>query len=278
MRFHHDITITESEDIYVLDRKEEVVLSFGLPLPILNDYIVILSPEGEVKREINLFKVLRKKIPFSKILNVYSGIIKFYSDTDYKVLWRILKQRGNPRIQGDSPFDILHNNTITIIDRNINGLCKKGDILISARDIDLIGIMDIENEELIWSWGPGNLSRQHKPVLLENGNIMIYDNGWQNKYSRIIELDPLTKKIVWEYKANPPKQFYSMYGGNAQRLPNGNILIAEEDRGRAFEITKDGEIVWEFYSPKAENDERPSIYRMERITDPEIMKLIKKRI
>ncbi len=279
MRFHHDIAITESKDIYVLDRKGEVVFSFGLPILILNDYIVILSPEGKVKREINLFKVLRKKIPFSRILDIYGEIIEVHRTTDYKILWGLLRQGRKSEVASDSPFDVLHNNTATIIDRNIDGLCRKGDVLISARDIDLIGIMDIETEELIWSWGPGNLEGQHKPVLLENGNIMIYDNGRQRGYSRVIELDPFTKKIVWEYKANPPEQFYSLHGGEAQRLPNGNTLITEEEKGRAFEVTKDGEIVWEFYSPKSQaDDERPTIYRMERITDTEILKLIKKRL
>ena len=59
-------------------------------------------------------------------------------------------------------------------------------------------------------------------------------------------------------------------GGN-QRLPNGNTLITESCSGRVFEITKDGRIVWEFYNPniKTETQERETIYRMTRITNPE---------
>jgi hypothetical protein len=33
---------------------------------------------------------------------------------------------------------------------------------------------------------------------------------------------------------------------NAQRLPNGNTLINEASFGRFFEVTRDGEIVWEY--------------------------------
>lgn len=35
----------------------------------------------------------------------------------------------------------------------------------------------------------------------------------------------------------------------AQRLPNGNTLITEGGTGRVFEITKAGQIVWEYVSP-----------------------------
>jgi hypothetical protein len=37
--------------------------------------------------------------------------------------------------------------------------------------------------------------------------------------------------------------------GNAQRLPNGNTLITESAFGRFFEVTREGEIVWEYVNP-----------------------------
>ncbi len=45
--------------------------------------------------------------------------------------------------------------------------------------------------------------------------------------------------------------------GANQPLPNGNVLITESDFGRVFEVTRDGEIVWEFNSPhlSGENSE-----------------------
>jgi len=55
--------------------------------------------------------------------------------------------------------------------------------------------------------------------------------------------------------------------GGVQDLPNGNILITESTKGHAFEITRDGAIVWEFYNPDLNEvrDRRASIYRMRRI-------------
>jgi len=267
MRFHHDIAIAGNKDIYSLTRKDELVFIFGLPVPIIDEYIVVLSPDGEIKDELSLFRLLKKDIPFGRVSKIYRWII------DPKNLWEEVKKmmKGRFNLTLTKPFDIFHNNTIEIIDRNINGLCKKGDILISIRQLDLIGIVDVEKEELIWSWGPGNLSLQHHPTLLGNGNILIFDNGRKLKYSRIVELDPLTKEIVWEYKANSPYKFYSVGMGSSQRLPKGNTLITESGKGRVFEITRDGRTVWEFYSPEinAKKRKRASIYRMMRITDPE---------
>ncbi len=52
-------------------------------------------------------------------------------------------------------------------------------------------------------------------------------------------------------------RFFSELCGTCQRLPNGNTLITESTRGRAFEVTPDKEIVWEFFNPHraGENDE-----------------------
>jgi len=45
-------------------------------------------------------------------------------------------------------------------------------------------------------------------------------------------------------------------------LPNGNVLIAESDSGRLFEVTSDGEIVWEFLNPDLhKNGRRMALYR-----------------
>ena len=49
--------------------------------------------------------------------------------------------------------------------------------------------------------------------------------------------------------ARTEQPFFSSTCGTAQRLPGGNTLITETDAGRAFEITPEGRIVWEFLRP-----------------------------
>ena len=61
--------------------------------------------------------------------------------------------------------------------------------------------------------GPGNISHQHHPTMLDNGHILLFDNGSHHTrpvpYSRVIEVDSATNQIKWEYKADPPFSFFS---------------------------------------------------------------------
>jgi hypothetical protein len=87
---------------------------------------------------------------------------------------------------------------------------------------------------------------------LSNGNILIFDNGFhrpRSTYSRVIEVDPSTNEIVWEYMGQPPISFYSQATSSADRLPNGNTLICEGSPGRIFEVTANKEVVWEYINP-----------------------------
>jgi hypothetical protein len=71
--------------------------------------------------------------------------------------------------------------------------------------------------------------------------------------SRVIEIEPIEKTIVWEYSARASGQadwqFYSPFISSAERLPNGNTLIDEGINGRFFQVTREGDIVWEYISP-----------------------------
>ena len=76
-------------------------------------------------------------------------------------------------------------------------------------------------------------------------------------YSRVLEIDPVAMKIVWQYTPTEAgflapmdsNRFYSPFISGMQRLPNGNTLITEGSDGRVFEVTPDHKIVWEFVSP-----------------------------
>lgn len=264
IRTHHDIDIADNNDIYTITNEDKLVFIYCIPVPIVNNKIVILSPDGRIKKEVSLFKILKKEITFYDIFKIYWETIK------PKYMLKKIKKPKKTNRPFNLCWDIFHNNTISIIKREIKELCKKDDILISVKHLNLIGIIDMKREKLIWKYGPRELEEQHHSTLLENGNILIFDNGTNRKYSRIIELEPLTNKIIWQYKEDSPPSFYSSWGGAAQRLPNGNTLITETSTGRVFEITKDREIVWEFYNPnRDENGKRATIYRMMRINDLE---------
>ncbi len=55
---------------------------------------------------------------------------------------------------------------------------------------------------------------------------------------------------TWSYMdEDNPHNFYSTLLSSAQRLPNGNTLICEGQKGRFFEITPEKGIVWEYQNP-----------------------------
>jgi hypothetical protein len=111
----------------------------------------------------------------------------------------------------------------------------------------------------MWSWGSGVLSAPHDATLLDNGNILIFDNGVGRNWSRVVEVDPIARQVVWEYHAAEKEDFYSVTRGAAQRLANGNTLITESGRGRLFEVTPEGDIVWEYLNPKRSEDGLPLV-------------------
>jgi uncharacterized protein (UPF0248 family) len=129
-----------------------------------------------------------------------------------------------------------------------------GDILASFRPTSTVVRISRESGKIIWKLGSPTVAGQHAPTMLGNGNVLIFDNGVHRlddsmPYSRVIEINPATNEIVWKYQDKPAWNFFSPRMGNAQRLPNGNTLITESAFGRIFEVTKDGEIVWEYVNP-----------------------------
>ncbi len=136
-----------------------------------------------------------------------------------------------------------------------------GNILTSFRRLDTVAIIDKKTGEFSWKWGRGELGHPHNPTPLENGNILIFDNGRHSSRrssspgSRVVEVNPNTSQIEWCYEARPPWEFYSGHISGAQRLPNGNTLICEGVMGRQFEVTKAKEMVWEYVNPFFHDDE-----------------------
>lgn len=168
-------------------------------------------------------------------------------------------------------YDYYHLNTVEVLEETELGRrdsrFRPGNILLCLRNADLVIILDGDTHKVVWHWGPGVLDYPHMPTLLENGHLLVFDNGVHRDFSRVLEVNPVTEEIVWQYRA---ADFYSQWRGSNQRLPNGNTLICESQNGRVFEVTPAGEVVWEFHNPEMKRKKRKRIYRMMRYS-PEQM-------
>src|SRR5260370_1218882 len=156
-----------------------------------------------------------------------------------------------------------------------------GDLLVSFRNISTIVRVERNSGRVLWKLGPPTLAGQHAPEPLSNGNILIFDNGPNRldqafPFSRVIEVNPSTNKIVSNYQDASTHTFHSSRISNAQRLPNGNTLINEGLFGRFFEVTPVGEVVWAYVNPYFVPASRPpqtqtnSAFRIYRYTEAEV--------
>jgi hypothetical protein len=129
-----------------------------------------------------------------------------------------------------------------------------GDVIVSFRGISTVARIDRATGDFVWRLGPPLLSQQHDPNVLENGNVLIFNNGTHRMhplvFSNVIEVEPESGNVVWDYR-DPTSMgsFYSSYISGVQRLPNGNTLICEGVPGRIFEVTPLAELVWEYINP-----------------------------
>jgi len=129
---------------------------------------------------------------------------------------------------------------------------RGGKLLLSFREISRVAIIDWETGKLEWKWGRIHLSHQHDASFTPEGNVLVFDNGTHHPvvpHSRVVEIDPATNKIVWQYQPQVVFSFFSGHIGGAERLTNGNTLICEGQSGRVFEVTPPGEICWEWINP-----------------------------
>ncbi|KAF2270505.1 PQQ enzyme repeat protein [Lojkania enalia] len=131
---------------------------------------------------------------------------------------------------------------------------QDGNILASLRSVSAVIIISRETGEVIWHLDSTIVAQQHCASELSNGDILIFDNGTfrhheSATYSRVIQVKREDKSIVWEYRDPHPMTFFTPFMGGAQRLKNENTLITEAAFGRIFEVTKKGELVWEYINP-----------------------------
>ena len=135
--------------------------------------------------------------------------------------------------------------------------------------------------DLLWRWGnprrhgagkdeDQKLFYQHDPTWIEGENgelsLLVFNNGRGREDGNYSSVDELVlpfdeqlgfvrepgmpygpEELAWQYADGDG--FYSAFISGAQRLENGNTLICSGAPGRIFEVTRDGEVVWDYRNP-----------------------------
>jgi hypothetical protein len=226
---HHAVDVGPDGRIYTLTERIEARRLPGVPLqpPFLHDRLVVLSPAGEVLKEVSILEAFR--------------------DSDYRDALRLLPQ----------PFkgDVTRTNDVEVISEEIAALhpfLSAGQVLISLPRINTVAVLDPERGTIVWALrGPWQFP--HDPDFLANGNMLIFDSRGHlgaGGRSRVVEFDPRTLATVWTYAGQPDRPLDGPIRSGQQRLPTGNTLIWESDGGRILEVTPALEVVWEYRNPQ----------------------------
>jgi len=264
---HHDFEVEEGGDVLAIVYHEAVVPGFG-DSPVLSDKIVRLHRDGSTTDVWVLSEhaeELSRWCPDVAERQEDGGDDNVYDWSHMNTL-EVIRGPGETRfstdLEGVGRGAVEGGMTVGAAPSGErHPAFRPGRILVCLRNLDFIGVVDLESGEFVWGWGPGELDRPHQPTLLPNGNILLFDNGHSRGWSRVIEYDPVSDEVVWEYRDDDPYDFFSRGRGACQKLPNGNVLITESAEGRVFEVTSTGDVVWSFLNPSRKGDRRGTFYR-----------------
>ena len=143
--------------------------------------------------------------------------------------------------------DPFHTNDVEPLRRDMADafpMFEPGDLLISLREANLVAVVEPSEGRLRW-WRHGPWHKQHDPDFQPDGTISVYDNRTGIGPSRILRVAPATGDISTVLEGTEQAPFYSWQRGKHQFLPNGNILVTEAERGRVFEASPEGDLIWE---------------------------------
>ncbi|OGG55296.1 hypothetical protein A3D62_01585 [Candidatus Kaiserbacteria bacterium RIFCSPHIGHO2_02_FULL_49_11] len=194
----------------------------------------------------------------------------FWSDVifeitpDGSVVWEWhAKDHLDPSIDSFGPFpyrvEWTHANAIRYLQKN--PITGREAFLMSMRNTGRILIVEKESGKILWRSPEGMFLGQHDPTMLENGNVLAFDNALHRRptsrsevvSSRVIEIDPRTNNVAGMLEggrtSSEKARLYSSIMCGAQRLKNGNTHITISSPGHLFEVTPEKELVWDCINP-----------------------------
>lgn len=304
LRAHHQVSLGPDGSLYTLTDELRLVEEEGKSRLVFDNDVVRIDRDGRVSLRMSLLDVLRSDAALASRLR--AEIRSRFALLDARGLRGTLEKMAalpgesdarallaSPRlpeverafggvIPADpdrelvallrsvpgSPLDVLHANSVRVLDGAKPGLGRRGNLVVSLREMDLVAVVDPGARRVRWSWGPGVIEGQHDASVTSNGDLLVFDNRPFRGASRVLEVAPATGGIVWSQEG-----FFSPTRGGGQALPNGNVLIVESERGRAFEVTRAGATVWEYYDPDEADGRRLTLQQLRRIGGEEAARL-----
>lgn len=205
--------------------------------PFYDETILVVSPKGEILHEWSVTELLME--------NDLGGLLEISS----------LHHPGLDLV------DPLHLNDVEPFPRAMaEGVFHHGDVLVSFRNLNTLLVLN-PVERTVKYLSSGRVIRQHDPDFRDGDHLSVFDNNSPSddpefdgteRFSRIVEISARDNSLAVLFEGSPEQPFFSHIMGKHQLLPNGDLLITEAMKGRAFEVDAQGELVWEYVNYVAE--------------------------
>lgn len=257
--FHHWFDVDDQGRIYIPTHK---IIESPLKIPDYNKYITcektkftydtlsILNPDGTLIEEIDLFRAM-----------VDSDLVGAFNNN------------GQHFVEIKS-CDPMHLNDVRIIrkgDHEKSRRINSGDLLMSFRSLNAVGIFDLNNKLFKW-FHIGAFHSQHSPRYVGENRIFAFDNLGGRKSlgtSRIVSIN--LQNGNWETVFPkegvkiPSRHFFSETAGHLEiHSSEKRMIVSWTHRGLVWEIdVESGEVIWEYVNTHPLDDNkfgRISIY------------------
>ena len=240
-RIHHDIVELPDGKLLLAVRTDDVFIQYeGEQIPSWNDIVILFDPETEQ---------IEREWDFAKHMDVSRSEMNYTVQTDWLHMNGLAFDPKDSSIvmsgKNQGVAKVSWNDELQWIlapkkywgkaGRNGEGP-ETSSYLLTAVDADgtpydeEVQNGSVSHEDFDFPWG------QHAPEILENGNIILYDNGYKRHfdhevlYSRGVEfhinVEDMTVQQIWQYGKERKREFYSMLISDVDYLPETeNILI-----------------------------------------------------
>ena len=217
-----------------------------------------------------------------KLGSIWDGIVQEVDIATGRVLfeWHSYPQVGiaesyapPPKAKAGAkapPYDYFHMNSIEVE--------PNGNFLVSARNTHALYEIDRKTKKVLWrlggkksdfKMGAGtNFAWQHDARRHADGTITIFDNGAAppvEKFSRVLVLRTSAKKATLVRSYHHPQRLLAPFEGNAQFLPNGNIVVGWGAQPYVSELSRTGALLFDAYfgdgKPPGEDADSYRAYR-----------------
>lgn len=231
-KFHHSIERDHQGNIVTCSKLEGD--GPGTVLPIRDDGIAVISPDGQLLDEYSITKILL--------------------DNGHKALIYGIGRFEHNRIHLNDAQPVLQD----------SDHAQKGDVLVSMRHLSTVALIEPKSGEIKWL-RTGPWLNQHDINPLPDGRYSIFGNDMVRGYDKAGNLlvekdksdiyiyDPSTDTVTQPYSSVMQRErIASLTQGRSRVLANGDAYIEQTDSARMLRISETG-VRWEYVNAVSEN-------------------------